>query len=270
MNGAGPARFGPASWGSLVAVALAVVAAGVGAVWPHVYRDDGIIRDGWFPNDLVTLGVAAPTLVAARARALRGSRGAELVWLGALHYLVYDAAFYLLGATLNALFPVYAATVVAAFWSLVHLAARIDARAQAAAAGPQRGVAAWMSFMALGLTAIWTIKWCTVLLHPSPAPRFDETPEFVRLVAAMDLSMMVGFFAPGAWWLWRGRPWGYVIGVALNVSAALYDLVLLGGSFVQHRAGIPGAGPMMGLWGFLALGCGLSAARLLRAAKPSV
>lgn len=259
-RGRSPSRFGPATWSSIVAVALAASAALVGVFWPHVYRDEAIVRDGWFPNDLVTLLVTIPALVVARSRAAKGSRGAALVWLGTLHYLVYNGAFYVLGATLNVLFPLYVAMTVTALWSLIHLAARTPA---ADATGPHRGVAAWMIFMALGLGTVWIAKWAGAMLHPATPTRFDEAPEFLRLVAAMDLSFMVAFFLPGAIWLWRGRPWGHVIGVTLNVSAAIYNLVLVGGSVVQLRAGLAGAGPMIGLWAFLAAGCGASAIRLL-------
>lgn len=263
--------FGPASALSLVATLLASIAAIVGATWPGVYRDEGIILDGWFPNDLVTLLVAVPVLLVARARAVQGSRRAELVWLGTLHYLVYNGAFYLLGAKLNWLFPLYAAMVIAALWALVRLAARIDAAAHAEAAasrGPTRAVAAWMVFVALGLGGIWSAQWLVAMLRTSAPTRFDVTPDFIRLVAALDLSLMVAFFVPGAVWLWRRRPWGFVLGVAMNVSAALYNVVLFGGSLVQLRAGLPGAGPMLGLWAVLAVGSALSAQRLLAAMTP--
>lgn len=253
---------------SLVLATLAAAASLAGLLAPELYRDEPLVRDGWRVNDAVTLLVALPVLLVARLRALRGSARARLVWLGALHYALYNYAFYLFGAVLNPLLLLYAAIVGLAIWSLGLGLAELDVARLAATfeRPPQRRVAAWMLFVALGLTVTWTAQWLVALLRTTPAARFDLTPDFVRLVAALDLTLMVGLLVPGALLLVRGRPWGLALGVALNVSGALYNLVLAGGSVVQLRAGLAGAAAMIALWVGLGIGCFVAASALLASA----
>jgi hypothetical protein len=97
--------------------------------------------------------------------------------------------------------------------------------------------------------------------------RFDLTPEFVRLVAAMDLTAMVSLLVPGAVWLWRHRPWGIVAGTALQVSGALYNVVLAVGTIAQARAGVPGSWALFAIWCFLGAGCTAAATVMLRSAR---
>jgi hypothetical protein len=132
----------------LVAI-LAMLASVIGLFRPDVYRDAEIIRAAWRPNDAVTPLVAVPLFWWSSQRARDGSVRAKLVELRVLHYFLYDFAFYLFGATLNVLFPLYAATVALAFWAIV-LAIR----------------------------------------------ELDLTPELLRVVAAIDSTMMVSFSSP--------------------------------------------------------------------------
>jgi hypothetical protein len=60
-------------------------------------------------------------------------------------------------------------------------------------------------------------------------------------VFALDLTLIVPAFLIGAVLLWRRRPAGVVLAVAMNVVGALYMPALaLGGTF-QANAGISGA-----------------------------
>jgi hypothetical protein len=256
---------------SLLPAGLAASAALTGLLIPDLYRDTGLILEGWRPNDAVTALLVFPIFLLARRGALQGSLHARLVWLGTLHYLAYNDCFYLFGAALNPLLLVYAAVLGLSLWSIALAASETDAPAVAAALAPRapvRRLATWMLFVALGLGVTWTAQWLVALLRTTPPGRFDTTPEFVRLVAALDLTLMVGLFAPAAVLLLRRRPWGFVLAAALNVSAALYNLVLTGGTLAQIRAGLPGAWPLLALWIFLGGGSALAALALLRAPIP--
>jgi hypothetical protein len=251
---------------SRIVALLVAVACVAGLAAPRLYRDAPLIRDGWIANDAVTLFLALPVLVVASRRAAAGSLRAYLVWIGALHYVLYDYCFYVFGASLNALLLVYVAIVALASWSLVLGIAELDPRAVAATLRdpPARRVAAWMLFMAVGLGGTWIAQWLVALLRTEPAQRFDLTPEFVRVVAGIDLTLMVSVLVPGAAWLWRRRPWGLVVAGALTVSGALYNVVLAAGTLVQIRAGLAGAWWLLALWSVLCAGCVVSAAALLR------
>ena len=49
----------------------------------------------------------------------RGSVRALLLWLGTLAYAVYNYAYYLFGAALNAFFPLYVAALITAALALI-------------------------------------------------------------------------------------------------------------------------------------------------------
>ena len=70
---------------SIIIAVLAVIAAGGGFFFPHIYRDAAV-----YGNDLVTLVVAVPLLGLALILARRGSLRARLVWLGLVHYTLYN------------------------------------------------------------------------------------------------------------------------------------------------------------------------------------
>ena len=78
--------------------------AALGLAFPGLYRDTDWIRAAWYGNDWVTLAAAAPLLWIASARAARGSVRGLLLWMGIAGYAVYNYAFYLFGAALNAFF----------------------------------------------------------------------------------------------------------------------------------------------------------------------
>jgi hypothetical protein len=264
-----------ARWAAALSGVVALLAAAAslgGLLATRLYRDEALIRDAWIVNDAVTLLLVLPILLLAERRALAGSLRGRLVWLGALHYLVYNYCFYLLGATLNAFLLVYAAIVGLAGWSAGLVAADLDLRVVAAAfrAPPARRVAAWMLFVSVGLACTWTAQWLVALVRTTPPGRFDLTPEFIRVVAALDLTLMVGFLVPGAVWLWRGRPSGFVAAAALNVSGALYNVVLATGTVVQIRAGLAGAAPLLALWIGLCVGSLVAATAMLRACSVPV
>lgn len=85
--------------------------AALGLLFPGRYRDVEWIAATWWGNDWVTLGLAVPLLWFGAARAVRGSTRGLLLWLGTLAYCVYNYAYYLFGAALNAFFPIYLSVV---------------------------------------------------------------------------------------------------------------------------------------------------------------
>ena len=79
-------------------------------------------------NDLVTLLLAAPVLaVAMLASRRRESSASVLVWLGMLHYGVYNYAYYAFGAAFSSAFLVHVAALVASIGGLLMLATSLDA-----------------------------------------------------------------------------------------------------------------------------------------------
>ena len=107
---------------------LMVVQAGLGLAVSGLYPEQPWAVAAFRGNDLVTLLVAAPVLaVALVASRRRESSASVLVWLGMLHYGVYNYAYYSFGAAFNSAFLLHVAALVASLGGLLMLATSIDA-----------------------------------------------------------------------------------------------------------------------------------------------
>lgn len=236
----------------------------LGLAFRELYRDEGWIRATWLGNDAVTLALAVPLLASALALARRGSPLGTALWVGTLGYAVYNFAFYLLGARLNAFFPLYVAGFFLAALALILLLARLDVPPLAASFGartPVRWVGGYFLFVAAGLTCVWMAMWALHVFAGRPAPGGEEA---FRLVAALDLTLMVPALAGGGALLWRREPWGFAIAAVAGVQGSLYLVVLAVNAAIAVRlrlAEAPGEVPM---WAALALATGGATALLLR------
>jgi hypothetical protein len=243
--------------------ALMGVQAALGLALPGEYRDPAWIRAVWFGNDWFTLVVATPALAASLWRARRGSPRAHLLWLGLLAFAAYNYAYYMLGAALNAFFPLYVVPLVLSGAALVLALSRTDPGRTAArfrTSTPVRAIGGYLVFTAAGLTAVWAGAWAAYAFAGRPTP--VETEAF-KLVAALDLSLMVPALAAGGVLLWRRSSWGYVIATVAGIQASLYLVVLTIGSVVMIRRGLAQAPGEVPVWGTLALLTLLATAVLL-------
>lgn len=239
----------------LLSVALAgliSVQSGLGLLFPGQYRDVEWIRLAWFGNDWVTLAVGVPLLVAALLLARGGSTPGLLLWFGMLGYGAYNYAYYMLGAALNAFFPLYIAALVLSGLTLVLALSRTDAAGVAARFGPRtpaRLIGGYLVFVAASLTLVWMGMWAAHVFAGRPTP---VEPEAFRLVAALDLSLMVPALAFGGVLLWRKNAWGYVVAAIAGVQGSLYLLVLSVNSAIQIAYGLAQAPGELPVWGPLA------------------
>jgi hypothetical protein len=203
-----------------------------GVMAPGQYRDVDWIRATWFGNDCVTLVVAVPVLLAGFAGARRGSVRGFLVWAGGVGYAIYNYAFYLLGTSLNAFFPLYVVAVVLAAIILIRTLGVLDVRAVASRLGPAapvRVLGGCFMFIGMGLAAVWFGTWAAYVFAGRPTP---VDPDVFRLIAALDLSLMVPALIFGGALLSRRRPWGLVIAAIAGVQGSLYLAVLSVNSLV--------------------------------------
>lgn len=240
---------------SVVIVVLAGVVSAVSLAFPAVYRDQSEwFRTIWLTNDLVTLVVAVPLLVIALALAARGSRRAELLWYGGIGYLLYNYAYYLFGARINALFPAYVLLWVGALFVLILALGRFDAGRLAEEFMPlrrERVVAGYMLFTGIGLSIAWLAQWAGIVFKGASSNLGEAG---FQLVAAMDLSFMVPYFLLGGVLLLRRKPWGYVVGPVIMTQGALYTLVLAATSGRMALAGAVGGGELPVWAGWTAVG----------------
>jgi hypothetical protein len=111
----------------LIAALMAVVsAAGVLLAPTGLYRGDPIFVSVFVGQDAANLVVGLPILLGSVWLARRGSLIGLLLWPGALFYVLYTYALYLVGAPLNAFFLAYVALAMLATYTTIGLVASID------------------------------------------------------------------------------------------------------------------------------------------------
>jgi hypothetical protein len=255
---------------ALIAVFATIAAAG-GLSIHGLYRDNIWIVSAWRGNDLVTLLVAVPLLVGALLSSRRGSVRAQLVWLGMLAYMLYGYAFYLFGAAFNRFFLVYVALFALSVWGLIVTVPRVDVvriGGSFSRRTPARLIAAYMLLTGLGLGTAWiamSLGFVVTGKVPAPVVASDHP---TGIVFALDLSLLVPGFILGGVWLWRRRPWGYVLAAIMNIKGATYTLALALGASVAARAGVPGAAAEVPLWAAFTAAGVLASVILLASCAP--
>lgn len=231
-----------------VLVILMVVQATVGLAMPAVYRDAAWIRATWLGNDWITLIVAVPLLVAAARMAQSGSQRGMVLMAGVVGYAIYNYAFYLFGAALNACLPLYVLILGVAMISLRSVLSRVDPLAAARAtdpALPARLLGGYLLLVAGGLALVWLGMWAAYVFAGRPTP---VEPHAFKIVAALDLLWLVPSLATGGMLLWNRSPWGIVIASAASVQGAMYLLVLTVNSTIAIHQGFSTSPGELPIW----------------------
>lgn len=250
-------------------VVLMAVQSLLGLLWATAYRDPAWIKATWFGNDLITLLVAAPLISISHRMAVAGSVRAELVRLGAVGYAVYNYAFYLFGAALNAFLPLYVITMGVAIVAFASNIARIDPIVVAHSLRPVarlRLVAGYLMFVACGLSLVWIGMWAAYVFAGVPTP---VAPETFKIVAALDLLWLVPSFAAGGVLMWKRRAWGFVLAAAASVQGAMYLLVLSINSIIAIYRGLAAFPGELPIWAPLTIFTLAAAILLLNEASGS-
>jgi hypothetical protein len=175
-----------------------------------------------------------------------------LLWLGTLGYGAYNYAYYMLGAALNAFFPLYVAALLVSVATLILALSRIEVARVAERFRPKtpvRLVGGYLVFVASGLSLIWLATWAAYVFAGRPTP---VEPEAFKLVAALDTAIMVPALALGGILLWRRNAWGYVVAAIAGVQGSLYLLVLSINSALEVLRGLAEGPGELPLWGTLA------------------
>jgi hypothetical protein len=248
---------------TVVLVLLMAAQSVAGLVYSEQYRDVPWIKATWFGNDWVTVGLAVPLMGFALVRQRDGSTRWLLVWAGTVAYAIYNYAFYLFGAALSVFFPLYVAAVALAILILILLLARVDVASVARRFRqntPIRTIGGYFLFVGAGLSFVWMAMWGAYIFAGRPTP---VEPEAFKIVAALDLSLMVPALTCGGVLLWNRRPWGYVLASIAGLQAALYLIVLSVNSFVAIHRGLTAAPGELPMWVPLAVATSAATGLLL-------
>lgn len=249
----------------VLSTALAAVA-GVTALlvlaWPSVFHDPPVTVGNAQGTAAVVLVVAVPLLIGAMLGARAGGWRAQILWLAALGYLAYNAVLFCFIAAFNSLFLLFVAMLGLATWSLVALARELDIARLAeplAERVPVRSLAIYLAASA----ALFGVTWLADILPAIAANRapasYAGTAITTNPVHVLDLAFTLPLMFAAAYWLWRGRLWGYVLATALVVMLAI-ETISIGVDQVFGQMRDPSASlaavPLMALLSVLGVAAG--------------
>jgi hypothetical protein len=184
----------------------------------------GILVPGFFAHDLFNLAVALPLLLATLWAARGGSLLGLLLWPGALFYVLYTYALYLIAAPFGPLFLGYVLLVVLSAYTTIGLVASIDraaVRDRLSGAVPARtigGILVALALLTVGQDAGGAVASALVGGHP--------TEPLARNVWTADLVIGVPATLIGGVLLWRRAGLGYVVAPGLLFAFGLTPIAL--------------------------------------------
>jgi hypothetical protein len=194
---------------SWIIAALMVAVSFVGLFVHGLYKDGAWAREALRGGDLVTLVVAVPLLIAALVLARRGSRRAEVVWIGMLAYSVYDYAYYVFGSKFNDAFLLHISLFSLSVFSLALALPNLDVRAIGTRLLVDR-TARWIGGFLVAVGVLQGLLWAFVLVrYVVNGQLIKEIPVGGQhLVFALDLGLLVPSLVVAGVLLWRRTPDG--------------------------------------------------------------
>jgi hypothetical protein len=164
-----------------------------------------------------------------------------------LAYCVYNYAYYLFGAQINAGLLAHIAVFTGSLYALMLSLVALDVDRLAARfrpGTPVRAVAMIIGLLAVSLAAIQVSGLGGFALSgtvPQEPSQLVVPLEFTRLGAVLDLSLLVPAYLLAAIWLWRRRAWGYLLASTLLLAGGLHQISYMTAMLFQLAADVPGA-----------------------------
>jgi hypothetical protein len=223
--------------GSLAAVA-AIAAAGTALV-PGVLRGTAVMNGSARGTALVVLLIAVPALAIAMWFAARGSARAQIVWLGAVGYILYNSTLFLFLTPFNNLFLIYVAMLSLGIWSTAMVIRGLGVESFRERFSPKLPVRA-IAIYSLAVVALNFLAWMQSVVPgvlSTSAPSFlDGTGMTTSVLYVQDLAFWLPLMAVSAVWLWRRQPWGYVIAGAMLVTYEIEAIGVAVDQWMGHAA----------------------------------
>ena len=231
-----------AYWLSFVIAALMAAASAAGLTINGLYPDGAWAREAFRGGDVTTLLLVVPVLIWSVVATMRGSRRAQVIWVGSLGYGVYNFAYYAFGAEFNDVFLLHIVVLTLSIWATALAVTTIDARAIATSFRVDqaaRWVGAFLALTGAILGGLWTVL--AIRFALTGELMADIPAEGVHLVFAIDLSLLVPALVVAGVMLWRRSTGGIVFGAVMTVLGTLYQVNLLLAGLFQANADVPGA-----------------------------
>ena len=228
-----------AYWLSGALAVVAAFAAGGTALVPGVLRGTAVMNGSARGTALVVLLVAVPVLAIAMSFAARGSARAQIVWLGAVGYILYNSVLFLFMSPFNNLFLVYIAMMSLAIWSAAMVIRGVGVesfRERFSPRLPVRAIAIYLLAIA-GLNFLaWMQSVVPGVLSTSSPSFLDGTGMTTSALYVQDLAFWLPLIAVSAVWLWRRQAWGYVIAGAMLVTYEIEAVGVAVDQWMGHAA----------------------------------
>jgi hypothetical protein len=167
---------------------------------------------------LVVAAVAVPVLLTAMWSSSRGSLRAIVVWLGAAGYLLYNAVMLLFATPYNRFFLAYVAMFALALWSIGAVLVQTDVPGLARHVTgrlPAHGIAVYAWIVAVLNALVWLRTIIPTITARDPGDFLVGSGFITQPVYIQDLAVWIPLMIVAAAWLWRGRPWGYLLTTSL-------------------------------------------------------
>lgn len=221
---------------------LMIIAGGAGLFVHGLYQEGAWAREALRGGDLVTLVVAAPLLILSLTLSMRGSMRAVPVWIGLLAYSIYNYAFYVFGASFNDVFLLHIVLLSLSVYAMAFALSAVDVRGVANELRLARG-ARGVGYFLVTVGGLQAALWMFVLVRNAVTGELihDVPVAGQHLVFALDLALSMPALVLGGVLLVRRRPLGFLLGTAMAVMGAVYQLNLMLAGVFQAQAHVVGA-----------------------------
>lgn len=246
---------------SVFIVLLSLIAAGFGVFWqgqgqPYpftslrgetveisghgLYRFDSVSYAAQaIAQDVITLILGIPLLIAGMIWAGKGSLRGHLLLTGTLGYFLYTYTSYTFLSAYNVLFLVYVALFSLCLFAFIlgmkdidpgFLSERFSPRF------PRRGIAIFMLILSGFLVLAWMGRIVPGLIAGTPPFGLESYTTLV--IQALDLGIIVPTSGLAAVLLWQARPWGYALSTVVLVKGLTMGAALIAMIISQIMAGV--------------------------------
>jgi hypothetical protein len=230
---------GPAYWLSAALGLAAAAGSLLTFTVPALLRGTAVMNGSARGTALVVLLAGVPALACSMLLAARGSAAAVITWLGSAGFLLYNSLMFVFATPANRLFPLYLVMLGLSAWSAGALLWQADVAALGALFSPRtpvRGIAVYLWATVALNAAAWLVRIVPAVVRGGPPGYLRGTGLTTNVVYVQDLALWLPLLAVAAAWLWRHRPWGYLLGGAGLVLWVLESASIAADQWYGHAA----------------------------------
>lgn len=190
-------------------------------------------------QDVVTVSVGVPLLVAASILANQRKLRGKLLLAGTLAYFLYTYASYAFGAAYNPLFLLYVALFSMSLFAFVLALGSIDVPQLPHSFSPRlprRSISAFLYLIGAFLLLAWLGRIVPPLLSGRPPVGLESYTTLV--IQTLDLGVIVPVAILSGTLLWRARAWGYLLASIVLIKGLTMLLAIMAMIANMLRAGV--------------------------------